>query len=216
MATMPQRLETCIKTIESIYDQADVIRLYLNNFDKIPEEFKREKIVTIISEDLKSSGKLFWALNKNEYYFCIDDDIQYPETYSYDMINKLNEYNDNIIVSLHGKIMKPIINSYFRDISHNYHFLQNVEEDVFVDVIGNGVSVFNTNKIKIDYTKFKHHFMDDILVSLEALKQGKRRLVMKHEIGYCKYLNPVGFTLYGLYTNNDKQQTEIINTVKWR
>lgn len=217
MATMPERIESCIQSIESIYDQADIIRLYLNNFNKIPPEYVDDKIIIHQGEDLKSSGKLFWANNENEYYFCIDDDIYYPKTYADDMINKLNEYDDDIILSLHGKIFKDgKINSYFKDVKYNYHFRLEVLNDVFVDVIGNGVSLFNTNKLKIDWKTFKYLHMDDIMISLEALKQNKRRLVMKHDNNYLKSIKNDNITLYDIYRNNDGTQTEMVNSVKWR
>lgn len=217
MATMPQRVRTAIKTIESVYDQADIIRLYLNNFDIVPEEFKRDKIEIYQGDDLKSTGKLFWAMNDDEYYFCIDDDLYYPPSYSEDMINKLNEHDDEIIVSLHGKIlMDGIKTSYFRGLKESFHCLQNVSSDRFVDVIGNGVSLFNTNNIKIDYKKFKYLYMDDIIVSIQALEQNKKRLVMAHDNKYLTYLQPDGFTLHAKYGNNDSTQTEMINSVKWK
>ncbi|WP_158967747.1 hypothetical protein [Paraglaciecola sp. L3A3] len=217
MATMPNRFNTCIKTIESIYDQADIIRLYLNNFDSVPEEYIDPKIITHQGKDLKSTGKLFWATNVNEYYFCVDDDLYYPPSYADDMINKLNQYNDDIIVSLHGKnLLDGYIDSYFKGIKHNYRCLDNVSEDTFVDVIGNGVSLFNTNKIKIDWQYFKYHYMDDIMVSISALNQSKRRLVMKHSSAYLKYMKPKGPTLFHEYSKNDKTQTEMVNSVNWK
>jgi len=216
MATMPSRVNTAIKTIESIYEQADIIRLYLNNFNTIPKEFIRDKIVIHQGDDLKSTGKLFWALNKNEYYFCIDDDLYYPPSYATDMINKLNEHSDNIIVSLHGKILTDgKKTSYFRNIRESFHCLNVVTKDRFVHVIGNGVSAFNTNNISIDYKKFKYLYMDDISVSLELMKAGKRRLVMAHKKDYLTYLPPSGETLHSKYVNNDKTQTEMVNSINW-
>src|SRR5690554_307217 len=111
MATMPQRMDTAFLAIESIYHQVDIIRLYLNNFEEIPIEYRDRKIEIYQGEDLKSSGKLFNALNSNEYYFCIDDDIVYPKNYVHDAIKKLNEYDDDIIVSHHGRIFKDEIKS---------------------------------------------------------------------------------------------------------
>jgi len=216
MATMPERLSGAIKTIESIYDQADIIRLYLNKFDEVPNEFKRDKIITHIGDDLRSTGKLFWSLKKDEYYFCIDDDLIYPPTYSIDMIKKLNEYNDEIIVSLHGKVLKTgKKNSYFRDLELGLHCLRDVYEDTWVHVIGNGVSAFNTNKIVIDYKKFKYNYMDDIMVSLEVQKQSKGALVMAHKSNYLLYNAPIGDTLHGEYANNDSTQTEMVNSIVW-
>lgn len=218
MATMPERIEGAIKTIDSIYDQADIIRLYLNNFKDIPDSFKRDKIECYRGEDLKSSGKLFWATNKDEYYFCIDDDLIYPPTYSEDMVTKLNEYDDEIVVSLHGKILKNgKKNSYFRDLTLSLHCLRNVHLDTWVHVIGNGVSAFNTNKVNIDYTKFKYNYMDDIMVSLQMQEQGIGALVKSHPENYLKYNAPsVGVTLHSKYVNNDKTQTEMVNCINWK
>lgn len=217
MATMPQRKNNAILSINSIYDQADIIRLYLNNFDEVPVEFIDDKIEIINNSiDLKSSGKLFWALNSNEYYFCIDDDILYPRDYAEYMISKLNQYNDDVIVSLHGRVMKVgKIESYFKDTVEYYHFKLMLESDRKVDIIGNGVSCWNTNNIFIDYNKFKYHFMDDILVSLQAREQNKDRIVVEHENGYMKDLKPLGFTLFDKYRNNDNLQTEMINSIIW-
>lgn len=216
MATMPHRIDVAIKAIESIYDQADIIRVYLNNFKEVPKELKKEKIVTYIGEDLKSSGKLFWSLNKNEYYFCIDDDLIYPSSYKDDMISALNNYNDEIVVTLHGKIMKKgLKKNYFRDHLGGFHCLRDVKSDSWVHVIGNGVSAFNTNKVKIDYKKFKYHYMDDISVSLQLQEQKIGALVLKHKKGYLKSNPPKGKTLYDIYHNNDKTQTEMVNSIEW-
>lgn len=216
MATMPQRITTCIKAIESIYNQVDVIRLYLNNFDSIPKEFIDDKIIIKQGQDLKCTGRLWWALNPNEYYFTIDDDIYYPETYVNDVVSKLNLYNDDIIVSLHGSTLKKgILKHYFKSKEKSYHFRKEVLEDVFVDIIGAGVSAFNTNKIILDWHNFKYHYMDDISVCIEAHKQGKKRLVMAHSKDYFKYLEPEGFTLFDKYVNDDSTQTEMVNSIKW-
>tara|TARA_B100001769_G_C22076910_1_gene580007 strand:- start:444 stop:1145 length:702 start_codon:yes stop_codon:yes gene_type:complete len=217
MATMPQRIEGAIKTIDSIYEQADIIRLYLNNFDVVPEYFKKDKIVVYQGEDLKSTGKVFWAQNKDEYYFCVDDDLIYPPTYAKDMIKKLNEYNDEIVVSLHGKILKKgKKSSYFRDLTLSLHCLKNVSKDTWVHVIGNGVSCFNTNKVSIDYKKFKYNYMDDIIVSMQLQEQNIGALVMAHKIGYLQYTPPTqGRTLHGIYSNKDTTHTQMVNSINW-
>ena len=216
MATIPPRIKTAIDTINSVYDQSDVIRLYLNNFKTVPKEFIREKIEIHQGEDLRSTGKLFWAMNPDEYYFCIDDDLIYPPTYAEDMVNKLNEYDDKIVVSLHGKRLKEgHKKSYFRSFTMSLHCLGNVNEDTFVHVIGNGVSAFNTNNVKIDYTKFKYHYMDDIEVSIQLQKQNIPALVRAHKQNYLIYNKPKGLTLFEEYNKNDATQAEMINTIEW-
>lgn len=221
MATIPSRYKLGIKAIDSIYDQADEIRVYLNNFSEVPEEFKRDKIVTHIGEDLNATGKLFWALNPNEYYFCIDDDLRYPSTYAKDMIQSLNAFEDKACVSLHGKILKPTpLSSYFGGVQLNFHCLQGFDITTMVHVIGNGVSAFNTNKVKIDYTKFKYHHMDDIEVSIQLQEQNIPAIVRAHDSNYLEYEEPEQIegveTLFTQYHNNDSTQTERVNSIKWK
>ncbi len=140
MATQPARIETALKTIDSIIDQVDVVRLYLNNFIDVPREFMHEKIEIHIGKDLRSSGKCFWALNENEYYFTIDDDLIYPPTYVEDMLKKLNTYDDDIVLSLHGKVLKPKFHgkyypSYFGWLDKNLHCLLMLEKLVRLSIL---------------------------------------------------------------------------------
>lgn len=218
MATMPHRINTAIDTINSIYDQADIIRIYLNNFEEIPREFIKDKIEVVIHEkDLRSSGKLYWAMNPDEYYFCVDDDLIYPPTYAVDMLNFLHKYEDKAIVSLHGRIIKNVpIKSYFKDFKLALHCLENVSVDTKVHVIGNGVSLFNTNIMTVDYKKFEYNHMDDIMVSRIAQKLKIPAIVMKHTNQYLKYNEPNGMTLFSEFHNNDSTQTKIMNEIQWK
>lgn len=222
MATIPSRYKLGIKAIDSIYDQADEIRIYLNNFPEVPEEFKKDKIITHIGEDLNATGKLFWALNSDEYYFCIDDDIRYPPTYAQDMILYLNALKDKACVSLHGKILNPTpIKSYFKGGQADaFHCLQGFNTSTQVHIIGNGVSAFNTNNVKIDYTKFKYYYMDDIEVSLQLQEQDIPAIAIAHDSNYLGYEEPDKIegvqTLWSQYHNNDSTQTKRINSIKWK
>lgn len=220
MATQPERIATAIRTIQSVYDQADVIRLYLNNFIDVPREFMSEKIEIHIGEDLRSSGKCFWSLNKDEYYFTIDDDLIYPPTYADDMIKKLNTYDDDIVLSLHGKVLRPkhqgkYYPSYFGWLDKNLHCLKEVPQDTMVHIIGNGCAVWNTNNIRIDYKDFDYNYMDDITVSLQAQQQGKQRLVMAHKEGYLIYNPPANRTLHEEFGGNESTHIKVINQVEW-
>ena len=218
MATMPQRINTAIKTIDSVYDQADVIRLYLNNFDSVPEQFKRDKIEILQGEDLRSTGKVYSALNKDEYYFCIDDDLEYPHNYAKLLINKLNFYDDKIVVTLHGKILPATSQrNFFRRPIRHYACTRTVARDVWVNLIGNGVSLWNTNNFRVDYNTWKYSYMDDLNVSIDMQRQKIPGLVMAHKSTYLKYNHPAGTTLHEQYSKSDKTQTEIVNTVNpWK
>lgn len=216
MATIPSRLKTAPKAIESIYDQVDVIRLYLNQFETVPEEFKDPKIQIKQGINLKSSGKLYWSLLPNQYYFCVDDDILYPKDYVNNSIEKLKEYHEDVIISYHGRIYDKgkMVKNYFSDFSKYFHFLKVNESDIEVNIIGNGVSCWNTNNIKIDYNKFEYHYMDDILVSAQAHSQGKKRIVVAHDKNYFKQLE-ISSSLYDKYKKSSHTQTKAFKSVNW-
>lgn len=222
MATIPERYDYALRAIDSVYNQADKVRVYLNKFQSIPKELIDNKIETFIGKDLISSGKLFWAKNKNEYYFCIDDDLRYPKSYSDDMIDFLSKYNDRAIVSLHGKILNETpINSYFKGgVKELFHCLGSVETYSKVHVMGNGVSLFNTNYVKIDLDKFKYHYMDDIEVSIQMQEQEIPCVIMPHSENYLSYEEPNEIknvkTLFSTYYHDDSTQTERINSLVWK
>ena len=218
MATMPERIDIALKAIDSIYDQVDLIRIYLNKFDKYPKDLIDNKITLIIDEDLKSTGKFYWALEKNQYYFSIDDDLIYPKDYVSEHIELIQKYNNQVAVTLHGKILnRTPLNNFFKDgIKKNYRCLKKVKRNTYVHILGGGVSAFDTNYIKIDRTKFKYLYMDDIEVSIQLQQQKIPIIVRKHDSNYLSYLKPNNSTLYEKYMNNDNTHTKIINSINWK
>jgi len=218
MATFPTRLDTCLQVVDSLYDQVDEIRIYLNKYSTVPKELLDKKIKTVLGKDLQSSGKLFWAMRRGEYYFCVDDDILYPADYVRYTLDKLDQYSNDVIVSHHGRLFTPNkkVKNYFLDYREYYHFKEKKVGDTEVEVIGNGVSCWNTDKIRIDLTKFKYYFMDDIYVSWQAHQQGKKRIVIEHGENYLKPLpQDEKSTLYSKYRNRSNVQTQIFNSINW-
>ena len=96
LATTVERYKYALETIESIYDQADIIRVYLNDFNQIPKEFNKKKIHAECGPDLNCSAKFNWCHEPDQYYFTVDDDIVYPKSYAADTINNLNNSDKTI------------------------------------------------------------------------------------------------------------------------
>ncbi len=219
MATTPVRFNGVIETIESVYNQADKIRIYLNNFTEIPNNpyLNDDKVLFHLGErDLRSSGKFYWALNKDEYYLPIDDDIIYPPTYGYDMRNFLETFEGKVYLTHHGKIMNSgKIQSYYYDIHYKFPFTESVLENRVVNIVGTGVSAFNTNDVTIDINGFKYLYMDDIEVSLQLRKQSVTPISLQHPEWYLKSNPQPGNDLYNLYKMDHSNQTERYNSIVW-
>jgi hypothetical protein len=210
---MPSRIDILPKAIESIYEQADIIRVYLNNFEQVPEFLIDSKIETVIGEDLGDTGKFFWALNPDEYYFSIDDDLIYPKDYVSWHLTELYKWGNRAIVSLHGvRYKRPF--EHYNTGRIEIKCLNEVLNDETVDIIGSGVCVFNTNMVKVDYKDFLYKNMADIWLSKLAHEQKIPLVVRKHKADYLKYLNPdykttIDFTSQA---DNRKHQTEILKS----
>jgi len=137
MATIPERISIAESAVVSILPQVDLVRVYLNRFDKAPAFIRdNPKIVFFMGEDLGPAGIYYWGSNKNEYYFSIDDDFIYPPTYVQDHMNFLQAYNDEVVVTLHGSIMNsPRITKYHSE-RKVFRCLKTVTQDVVVHIGG--------------------------------------------------------------------------------
>tara|TARA_R110000824_G_scaffold40401_1_gene121200 strand:+ start:880 stop:1560 length:681 start_codon:yes stop_codon:yes gene_type:complete len=217
MATIPARFESAKNAINSIYDQVDKLRVYLNNFEKIPSFLEQPKIEVHQGEDLNASGKFFWALNEDEYYFTIDDDLYYPSSYVKEHLELMKEYDDNVAVTLHGKVLRPTpVKRYFQGLKESYHFANHIKQNRFVMVLGTGVTAINTNKVKINWRNFRHYYMDDVEVSMQLQAQKIPIIVRKHKAGYLKQMWTPGKSLHQAWVRDDSTHVERINSIKWK
>lgn len=69
MATIPERLHLLEEVISSLRSQADVIRVYLNNFEKIPSFLGSDEgfLSKDALGDIGDAGKFFW-FEKGRYH----------------------------------------------------------------------------------------------------------------------------------------------------
>lgn len=214
IATMPGRQSQVIKTIQSLNDQVDSIHVYCNYeagnevllsiWNNIGVHVKLYDIIS--AGDLGDAGK-FYHVPKDCIYFACDDDIEYPANYCDYMEAKAKQHG--CPVSLHGRIIKTPVNSYYKS-GIKFRCLDTVDSDVEVNVIGTGTLCFDTSKIKISLADFELKNMADIWFSIAAKKQGVKLRVVQHEKGYLKY-QQVENTIYDQFKNNDKIQTQIVN-----
>jgi hypothetical protein len=161
IATQPKRYESLLETLKSIDGQFDEIRLYLNNFDYVPGELS--KYTTHIGKDLTDNGKFFWSENPNEYYFSLDDDIIYPPDY----VEKTLPLIGNRIVSYHGRRLTGKNKEYYGN--HKIYMFSNSNyANRKLDVLGTGVTAFDTSVFKPTLWKSPNYCMTDLVISLEA------------------------------------------------
>lgn len=208
LATIQGRENEVLKTIESLYNQVDNIHVYCN-YENSSIKGDKIKVYTIdYAGDLGDSGK-FFNVPKNCIYYACDDDLIYPSNYCDYLEYKVKQYG--CPVSLHGKIISPPVNSYYKS-GIKFRCLDTVDSDIEVNVIGTGTLAFDTSQIKISVKDFEVKNMADIWFSIAAKKQGVRLVVAEHQKGYLTY-QQVKDTIYDRHKNNDAYQTQIVNSL---
>ena len=220
MATTPHRVTAAKDAINSIINQVDKVRVYLNNFSEVPDFIlENSKIEYICGEkDYNAAGKHFWGKNKNEYYFTIDDDIIYPPDYVSESLNVLKEYNDKAIVTCHGRNYNGKTSGYYTDQKVEvFHFKDDKRINRLVEIGGTGVSVRNTNYISINSKDINNHNMDDIEVSIIANKL-KIPIIVRKGTGLKDNGKsiPSSMKIWDKFINNDSKQTNLFNSHDWK
>jgi hypothetical protein len=217
LATFPQRKKHMITTINALLkiDLIDKIRVYLNEYGAVPSDFpKSDKIFYYVGKhDRKDSGKFYWAgTKKNEYYFTIDDDLVYDESYFVKHIELLKKYKNEIFVTSHGKVMKQHPTS-FMDFQSSYHCLRDVSDNVWINNGGTGVMVFDNSIHQISNDLFEYHGMTDLWIAYYAQKNKIPIICRKHNKNDLNYLLGNEETLFDVRHTMINNHNKILNRV---
>ena len=197
IATQSHRAKQLEGTIKSLEKQVDRIHLYNNSINSI---------------DYTDNAK-FYCLNKYKepiYFFSCDDDLIYPSDYISRTIDQIELHK--CIVSYHGRILKQLNVNYYRGHT-KFSCLHNNFKDCLIDVCGTGVTAFRTDYFNpIGIYKSEHKRMSDLVFSLEAIKQNKKIMQLKHKQGWIKQ-QIVSSSIASTYVNNCKEQILLANQI---
>ena len=191
IATIKERIDSLRETLSSIYNQADIIYVYQNNYknDNVIDDPKNKIVYVSAREtgsDFGDAGK-FYSLSKSGscYYFSADDDLVYPEDYVRKTVAELNN-NVGSIVTYHGKIFKPNAKNYFKDICINFRCLDYENKTLPLHFGGTGVMAFDTSFVKLPFNIFEEKNMADVWVGYYAKRIGVKIIHLPHTKGWIK------------------------------
>ncbi len=212
IATQPKRFWNLLATLESIKNQFDEIRIYLNNYTEVPHELS--KYTTFIGKDLTDNGKMFWSNNPNEYYFTLDDDIIYPPDY----VEKTLPLIEDRIVSYHGLKLMGTGQSYYNSNIY-YSHKKRLNKEKYLEVGGTGVMAFNTNIFKPTLWRTPIKKMCDLLISLEASLYNIPIVILPHSSNWIRNSFDIssGKKVEGIYDEfmlNDNKQSIISDMIQ--
>jgi hypothetical protein len=208
-----KRIDSLVKTIESIYDQCDEINIFLNDHEgEIPPQFLDQKINLYFSDNRYGDALKFAKLiDSDGYYLTIDDDLIYPPNYVDHMVTRCKEFSNKRVITLHGrKFSKEPIKSFYSSYIEFYHCLKHQKRDAFIHFGGTGVMCFHTSLMKIPITYFEHPNMADVWVGKYCFENNIEVLSIAHTKDFLKY-QPQKTTIFDSESNSDTIQTKIVN-----
>lgn len=229
MCTFPARIFSFEEAVKSLLPQCDILNIYLNNYEKIPEFLDNPKINAVLSKDqsgnLGDVGKFFFydTWDDDAYIFTVDDKFIYPPDYAEFMIRKVEQYKRKAVVSCHGRILMLPCDSYYNWWKEFFGLLGNVAKDTFVHELGTGAMCFHTDTLKhlnISFEIFPRANMTDIYFSMFLQKHEIPILVAEHKAGWT-ILNTKHDESYSIHntfnhSGKDKFQTDLINNFNWK
>lgn len=166
--------------------------------------------------DATDNGKFYYfTLNKKEdvFFFSMDDDILYPPTYIEDMIKWINKYQ--CIITHHGRDLREVKSNYYTD-HLGYSCLQENNINKYIDVMGTGVSAFDTSIFSICgkpdfiFKDPRQRMTDLILAEYAAANNIKIRLV-PHPKNYLKDI--CEDTVNSCHTKEKNNNVELKNNI---
>lgn len=222
VCSIPEREKIFAKTIKSIEGQYDHINVYLDRYKDIPSFLLElgQKCTVYRSKEypnLRDNAK-FLALTKyveagsTAYYFTIDDDILYPVDYAQCLIKAIENYGVNVMVGMHGVLLKDQPKGYFTDQRIVYSFTKALESPRLVNVLGTGTVAFRTDLIKkFDISEFFYSGMVDIFCSILARENNIPQVcIARHENWLTEMFLDNAPTLYSEYVHEDQKQSELL------
>ena len=147
MSSFPARKDGMLNVIKILLPQCDKMCLWLNDYDKIPDELKqfdKKKLEVKLAKEyscLKENGRYTWINKYREwYYLTVDDDINYPPNYVKKIIQNIDKYDQKAIVAYHGT-------RFINGKEVYYPFQRNVPKNIQVHRVGGGVMGFVPSQI---------------------------------------------------------------------
>ena len=224
IATIKERKENLKLTVDSLINQVDKLIIYQNGYYDNTDFLNNEKIEVLSSLitgiDMGDAGKFFKVGEYKEYfyYLSVDDDLIYPPDYVNNLISNLKKYDNKVIVSHHGRIMKENPKSYYKDFEVGFRCLDEVTDEIEIDFGGTGVMGFHTSTVKnLTFDMFKSPNMADIWVGKYAKENNIPIIILKHNEGWLKTsLNKSETnTIFRKYLNDHTIQNQIIQSIEY-
>ncbi len=179
LAAIPRRQEMLADSVASLLAQCDEVRVFLNNYEEVPDFLDHPRVDVKRSQDWDDrgdAGKFFWIDkedHKDGYRLIVDDDLLFPPDYAKKMTAKVAASGNRAIYTMHAILLRQPFDRYYDDASRaeTFHFSHSIKTDRGVHVGGTGAMCFHARTVDMRWDDFKYCNSADTWLSLYAQKR---------------------------------------------
>jgi len=197
LTTIPARENILSEVIGSIYNQVGSIRIIFNGYSKVPDWVEsKPKVKAWVDASNKDTDCAKWKVAPEEgYVFSIDDDILYPKDYVSTLIEKIEQYSRECVVTVHGSYFKiPFLD--FRKSKRCIHFTAESMKDVEVDLPGSATLAYHVDTIKPRFEDFFAPSRSDIWFSALCHKKKIPIICIARKKNWLKLIPTKGLSIW--------------------
>ncbi|WP_426809310.1 glycosyltransferase [Pseudomonas sp. WOUb67] len=222
LCSIPERTDLLRQVLASLAPQVDALHIYLDRYDSIPD-FVRDchpQVTVYLSKDhpgLRDNGKFlaFSALAEDCYYFTADDDIVYPPDYVASMVRRIEDYERQAVIGVHGVLLPEQAEGYFTSFRKVHMFKKELERDALVNNLGTGTVAFHSGLLRgLDLTHFGTPGMADLHLSVFCKQRDIPMVALARPEDWLQELPSPNTSLYNEFRQADDQQSALIRAHK--
>jgi len=222
LCSIPERAELLRQVLASLAPQVDAIHIYLDRYDSIPDFVRNchPQVTVYLSKDhpgLRDNGKFlaFSTLAEDCYYFTADDDIVYPPDYVASMVRRIEDYERQAVIGVHGVLLPEQAEGYFTSFRKVHMFKKELERDALVNNLGTGTVAFHSGLLRgLDLTHFGTPGMADLHLSVFCKQRDIPMVALARPEDWLQELPSPNTSLYNEFRQADDQQSALIRAHK--
>lgn len=190
MATVPSRFKHLSEIVPPLLKQCDNMFIHVNGSQHCPAFLKKEPKIKLSYSNINKGGQMaFKGIQKTRgYYFCVDDDLVYPEDYVEKMIELMKMYQNQVIACVHGSSFDPFVpvHKVFKNKKKPYLSYKGLDKNRRVMIPGVGTSCMHTDTFTVTPNEFTRKNMRDAVVSCKAAIAGIPIIAIKRKENWIK------------------------------
>jgi hypothetical protein len=213
VASVPGRQVQLAAVVAAILPQVDVLHIYLNGYDAVPDFLQGKPAVRVARSqdwgDARDNGKFFFLGEAGSYYLTLDDDLAYPADYVRTLLLDIEKYGRRAVVGVHGVLLADPMTRFYANRTV-LGFRHALAADRSVHLLGTGTVAFHRDTLALTYSDFGEPGMADLWFAIAARRQGvPLRCVARGGGWVTDQATDKQESLYREYKAHDEVQTRV-------